>query len=141
MELGATVRASRRACCQVSMTSFLRDQKLMLCRFVEDRTYKLLVVDSIMNLFRKLRRRPITVTPADRTGQDYSGRGELSERQQVRPQLSSVRDEAQAESQKLNQFLARLQKLSEEFNIAVLLTNQVQADPGVGYSWSLCVHS
>ncbi|WRT70919.1 meiotic recombinase Dmc1 [Kwoniella shivajii] len=66
-------------------------------RFVEDRTYKLLIVDSIMNLFR----------------QDYSGRGELSERQQ-----------------KLNQFLARLQKLSEEFNIAVVLTNQVQADPG-----------
>jgi len=32
--------------------------------------------------------------------------------------------------QKLNQFLARLQKLSEEFNLAVLLTNQVQADPG-----------
>ncbi|WWC98391.1 meiotic recombinase Dmc1 [Kwoniella sp. B9012] len=66
-------------------------------RFVEDRTYKLLIVDSIMNLFR----------------QDYSGRGELSERQQ-----------------KLNQFLARLQKLAEEFNVAVILTNQVQADPG-----------
>jgi len=33
--------------------------------------------------------------------------------------------------QKLNQFLARLQKLSEEFNLAVLLINQVQADPGV----------
>ncbi|RSH81258.1 Meiotic recombination protein dmc1 [Apiotrichum porosum] len=66
-------------------------------RFVEDRTYKLLIVDSIMNLFR----------------QDYSGRGELSERQQ-----------------KLNQFLARLQKIAEEFNVAVILTNQVQADPG-----------
>ncbi|WWC92542.1 meiotic recombinase Dmc1 [Kwoniella dendrophila CBS 6074] len=66
-------------------------------RFVEDRTYKLIIVDSIMNLFR----------------QDYSGRGELSERQQ-----------------KLNQFLARLQKLAEEFNVAVVLTNQVQADPG-----------
>lgn len=35
--------------------------------------------------------------------------------------------------QKLNQFLARLQKLSEEFNLAVLLTNQVQADPGVSF--------
>nr|XP_019050902.1 meiotic recombinase Dmc1 [Kwoniella bestiolae CBS 10118]OCF29832.1 meiotic recombinase Dmc1 [Kwoniella bestiolae CBS 10118] len=69
-------------------------------RFVEDRTYKLLIVDSIMNLFR----------------QDYSGRGELSERQQ-----------------KLNQFLARLQKLAEEFNIAVILTNQVQADPGASH--------
>ncbi|BEI88735.1 uncharacterized protein CcaverHIS019_0200970 [Cutaneotrichosporon cavernicola] len=62
-------------------------------RFVEDRSYKLIIVDSIMNLFR----------------QDYSGRGELSERQQ---------------------FLARLQKLAEEFNVAVVLTNQVQADPG-----------
>ncbi|KAF9513161.1 hypothetical protein BS47DRAFT_1344541 [Hydnum rufescens UP504] len=44
---------------------------------------------------------------------DYSGRGELSERQQ-----------------KLGQMLARLSKLSEEFNVAVLITNQVQADPG-----------
>ena len=38
---------------------------------------------------------------------DYSGRGELSERQQ-----------------KLNQMLKRLSGLSEEFNIAVFLTNQ-----------------
>lgn len=34
-------------------------------------------------------------------------------------------------NQKLNQFLARLQKIAEEFNIAIILTNQVQADPGV----------
>jgi len=39
---------------------------------------------------------------------DYSGRGELSERQQ-----------------KLNQMLKRLSGLSEEFNIAVFITNQV----------------
>jgi RecA/RadA recombinase len=39
---------------------------------------------------------------------DYSGRGELSERQQ-----------------KLNQMLKRLSGLSEEFNIAIFLTNQV----------------
>ena len=39
---------------------------------------------------------------------DYSGRGELSERQQ-----------------KLNQMLKRLSGLSEEFNVAVFLTNQV----------------
>lgn len=44
---------------------------------------------------------------------DYSGRGELSERQQ-----------------KLNQMLKRLSGLSEEFNIAIFLTNQVQSDPG-----------
>ena len=40
---------------------------------------------------------------------DYSGRGELSERQQ-----------------KLNQMLKRLAGLSEEFNIAIFLTNQVR---------------
>jgi len=39
---------------------------------------------------------------------DYSGRGELSERQQ-----------------KLNQMLKRLSGLSEEFNVAVFITNQV----------------
>jgi len=39
---------------------------------------------------------------------DYSGRGELSERQQ-----------------KLNQMLKRLSGLSEEFNLAVFITNQV----------------
>jgi meiotic recombination protein DMC1 len=55
------------------------------------------IVDSIMALFRV----------------DYSGRGELSERQQ-----------------KLNQMLKRLSGLSEEFNVAVFLTNQVQSDPG-----------
>lgn len=36
--------------------------------------------------------------------------------------------------QKLNQFLARLQKIAEEFNVAVLMTNQVQSDPGVSVS-------
>lgn len=36
-------------------------------RFVDDRSYKLLIVDSVMALFRS----------------DFSGRGELSERQQV----------------------------------------------------------
>jgi meiotic recombination protein DMC1 len=39
---------------------------------------------------------------------DYSGRGELSERQQ-----------------KLNQMLKRLSGISEEFNVAVFITNQV----------------
>lgn len=42
---------------------------------------------------------------------DFSGRGELSERQQ-----------------KLAQMLSKLTKLSEEYNIAVLLTNQVQCN-------------
>lgn len=44
---------------------------------------------------------------------DYSGRGELAERQQ-----------------KLAQFLSRLQKISEEYNVAIFITNQMTADPG-----------
>jgi len=66
-------------------------------RFAEDKEYRLLIVDSIMALFRV----------------DFSGRGELSERQQ-----------------KLAQMLSKLVKLAEEYNMAVLLTNQVQSDPG-----------
>ncbi|XP_060633032.1 meiotic recombination protein DMC1/LIM15 homolog isoform X2 [Anolis sagrei] len=59
--------------------------------------FKLLVIDSIMALFRV----------------DFSGRGELAERQQ-----------------KLAQMLSRLQKISEEYNVAVFVTNQMTADPG-----------
>nr|CCA26041.1 DNA repair and recombination protein radA putative [Albugo laibachii Nc14] len=59
--------------------------------------FKLLIVDSVTALFRV----------------DFSGRGELSERQQ-----------------RLNQHLIQLIKLAEEFNIAVLVVNQVMADPG-----------
>ncbi|BAO38632.1 meiotic recombination protein DMC1 [Kluyveromyces marxianus] len=59
--------------------------------------YRLLIVDSIMANFRV----------------DYSGRGELNERQQ-----------------KLNQHLSRLNRVAEENNIAVFMTNQVQSDPG-----------
>uniref|UniRef100_A0A1B6GPJ8 Meiotic recombination protein DMC1/LIM15 homolog n=1 Tax=Cuerna arida TaxID=1464854 RepID=A0A1B6GPJ8_9HEMI len=59
--------------------------------------FKLLVVDSIMALFRV----------------DFSGRGELADRQQ-----------------KLAQMLSRLQKISEEYNVAVFITNQMTADPG-----------
>jgi meiotic recombination protein DMC1 len=43
---------------------------------------------------------------------DFIGRGELSERQQ-----------------RLGQFLSRLNKMADEFNVAVVYTNQVQADP------------
>jgi len=66
-------------------------------RFAEDKDFKLLIVDSIMALFRV----------------DFSGRGELSERQQ-----------------KLAQMLSKLSKISEEFNVVILITNQVQSDPG-----------
>ncbi|RMJ23812.1 meiotic recombination protein Dmc1, partial [Aspergillus sp. HF37] len=44
---------------------------------------------------------------------DYCGRGELADRQQ-----------------KLGQFLMRLGHMAEEFNVCVLMTNQVQSDPG-----------
>ncbi|KAI9365051.1 meiotic recombinase Dmc1 [Pilaira anomala] len=64
--------------------------------------YRLLVIDSIMSLFRC----------------DYSGRGELADRQQ-----------------KLNQMLSRLTKISEEYNVAVFLTNQVSSDPGGGMTF------
>jgi meiotic recombination protein DMC1 len=67
-------------------------------RFVQEKgVYRLLVVDSIISLFRC----------------DYTGRGELAERQQ-----------------KLNQMLSRLTKISEEYNVAIYLTNQVSSDPG-----------
>ncbi|KAG2230282.1 hypothetical protein INT48_001524, partial [Thamnidium elegans] len=64
--------------------------------------YRLLVIDSIISLFRC----------------DYSGRGELADRQQ-----------------KLNQMLSRLTKISEEYNVAIFLTNQVSSDPGGGMTF------
>ncbi len=64
--------------------------KMAAAMMSEDR-YALLVVDSATNLFRT----------------DYSGRGELSERQM-----------------QLAQFLRQLTRLSEEFGVAVVLTNQ-----------------
>ena len=64
-----------------------------LCvRLCEDQQFRLVVIDSIMCLFRT----------------DYSGRGDLSERQQ-----------------KLGQMLAKLTRIAEEFNVAVYITNQV----------------
>ncbi|MCP9259384.1 Meiotic recombination protein DMC1/LIM15 [Dirofilaria immitis] len=64
--------------------------------------FKLLIVDSVMALFRV----------------DYSGRGELAERQQ-----------------KLAQMLSRLQKIAEEYNVAIFITNQMTADPGAGMTF------
>ncbi|CAH1794133.1 unnamed protein product [Owenia fusiformis] len=64
--------------------------------------FKLLIVDSIMALFRV----------------DFSGRGELADRQQ-----------------KLAQMLSRLQKISEEYNVAVFVTNQMTSDPGATMSF------
>lgn len=64
--------------------------------------FRLLIVDSIMALFRV----------------DYSGRGELADRQQ-----------------KLAQYLSKLQKIAEEYNVAVFITNQMTADPGASMSF------
>ena len=63
----------------------------------DDEPYRLIVLDSIMGLFRV----------------EFSGRGELAERQQ-----------------KLGQHVVALLKMAAEFNVAVLVTNQVTADPG-----------
>lgn len=59
--------------------------------------YALLVVDSATALYRT----------------DYSGRGELSERQM-----------------QMAQFLRQLTRLAEEFGVSVVITNQVVANPG-----------
>lgn len=69
---------------------------LVAAKMVEE-PFSLLVVDSITALFRV----------------DFSGRGELAERQQ-----------------KLAKTLSTLIKLAEEYNVAVYITNQVVADPG-----------
>ncbi|XP_046856493.1 meiotic recombination protein DMC1/LIM15 homolog [Xenia sp. Carnegie-2017] len=68
----------------------------------EPGVFKLLIIDSIMALFRV----------------DFCGRGELADRQQ-----------------KLAQMLSRLQKISEEFNVSVFITNQMTADPGATMSF------
>ena len=65
--------------------------------------FALLVIDSLMAPFRV----------------DFSGRGELAERQQI-----------------LGRFMAKLQKMSEEFNIAVVITNQVMSDPGAAMTFA-----
>jgi len=65
--------------------------KMASAMMAEDR-YALLIVDSATALFRT----------------DYSGRGELSERQM-----------------QLAQFLRQLTRLSEEFGVAVVVSNQV----------------
>ena len=70
--------------------------KMAAAIMAQDR-YAHIVVDSATAFFRT----------------DYTGRGELSERQM-----------------QLGQFLRQLTRLSEEFGVAVFITNQVVADPG-----------
>ncbi|XP_073029526.1 meiotic recombination protein DMC1 homolog isoform X2 [Primulina eburnea] len=72
---------------------------LGLAAKMAEEPFRLLIVDSVIALFRV----------------DFTGRGELADRQQ-----------------KLAQMLSRLTKIAEEFNVAVYMTNQVIADPGGG---------
>ena len=88
--------------------AYTSEQQMELLDFVcakfheEPGIFKLLIVDSVMALFRV----------------DFSGRGELAERQQS-----------------LAQMLSKLQKISEEYNVAVLITNQMTSDPGATMSF------
>jgi len=70
--------------------------------YQEPGVFKLLVIDSIISLFRV----------------DFQGRGELADRQQ-----------------KLGAMLSKVQKLSEEYNVAVFITNQMTSDPGAGLTF------
>ena len=88
--------------------AYTSEQQMELLDFVcakfheEPGVFKLLIVDSIMALFRV----------------DFSGRGELAERQQS-----------------LAQMMSKLQKISEEYNVAVMVTNQMTSDPGATMSF------
>ncbi|CUV07151.1 unnamed protein product [Cryptosporidium hominis] len=70
-------------------------------KMIEEK-FALLIVDSIIALFRT----------------EFSGRGELAERQQI-----------------LNKTLSKLNKLADQFNIAIVMTNHVMADPAGGMSF------
>lgn len=65
--------------------------------------YRVLVVDSVTALFRS----------------EFTGRGQLSERQQI-----------------LGRYLHALTKLADEYQLVVLMTNQVCADPGNGLAFA-----
>ncbi len=65
---------------------------------IKERNVKLLIIDSVTSHFRA----------------EYTGRGELAERQQ-----------------KLNRHLHMLQRLADVYNLAVYITNQVMARPDV----------
>ncbi|KAK2945425.1 putative Meiotic recombination protein DMC1 like protein [Blattamonas nauphoetae] len=81
--------------------AYTHEQQLLLlvelCAQMAVDQFRVLIVDSITALFRV----------------DFSGRGELADRQQ-----------------KLAKLLGMLMKVAEEFGIAVFITNQVVADPG-----------
>ena len=84
--------------------AFNSDHQMLLTEKVDDLINKdklnvrLLIVDSLMSLFRS----------------EYSGRGQLADRQQ-----------------KLNKHIHMLQKLADKYNLAVYVTNQVMSRPDV----------
>ncbi len=97
--------------------------------YQEPGVFKLLIVDSVMALFRV----------------DYSGRGELSERQQTLAQVTlfvlsnncliECKNLHEIEWFSILQMMSRLQKIAEEYNVAVFITNQMTADPGATMSF------
>ncbi|KAH7394339.1 DNA repair protein RAD51 [Pyrenochaeta sp. MPI-SDFR-AT-0127] len=84
-----------------------------VAEFFVGNEYRLLIIDSIMALFRV----------------DYTGRGELNERQQKLNQFLSKLTHV-AEGKPVNRFFSHSRSIQTEFNVAVLMTNQVQSDPG-----------
>jgi meiotic recombination protein DMC1 len=86
--------------------------------YSEPGVFKILIIDSIIGLFRV----------------DYSGRGELSERQQKLAQMLS-------KVQKIRYPSCSFQLLnlnfSEEYNVVVYITNQMTADPGAGMTFQI----
>jgi meiotic recombination protein DMC1 len=88
---------------------FNHEEQIDMCKSAAalcvSHTVSMLIIDSMMCLFRV----------------EFSGRGELSERQQ-----------------KLGKHLSDLVRLAEEFNVAVVYVNQVQSDPGAVRHKSPC---
>lgn len=89
--------------------------------------FKLLIVDSIMALFRV----------------DFSGRGELADRQQKLAQvLSRLQKVFSQKFLVLKKYFACplillyiFNQISEEYNVSVFITNQMTSDPGATLSF------
>lgn len=61
---------------------------------------------------------------------EFSGRGELSERQQKVEYKYQYDNLIFRNNMKLGQHLSLLVRIAEEFNISVVVINQCMADPG-----------
>jgi RecA/RadA recombinase len=93
--------------------------------------FRVMIIDSIIALYRQARARSLrtprplshrcrrTPTPVWlRAAQEFPGRGELAERQQ-----------------RMGKVLAQAKEYADIFNLAVIITNQVCADPGQAASF------